>query len=170
MPNPRQPCASDGPGADRAAENRGVTAPGLQRVLRGDLEAIVAKAMERSLALRYPSVDRLAADISRHLDGHVIEAAPANSLRRARKFIARHKMGAAAAGLIALSARRRRRSHRLGIAHRGTPLCRSPRADALPDVRPQEVRDADAGRYSRCAPRWSSTREVSGPLVGGEHS
>ena len=33
----------------------------------------------------------------------MIEAAPANSLRRARKFIARHKMGAAAAGLIVLS-------------------------------------------------------------------
>lgn len=95
--------AIEGPEAERAAENRGLTVPGLHRALRGDLEAIVAKAMERSLALRYPSVDRLAADISRHLDGHVIEAAPANSLRRARKFIARHKMGAAAAGLIALS-------------------------------------------------------------------
>ncbi len=95
--------AIEGPEAERAAENRGLTVPGLHRALRGDLEAIVAKAMERSLALRYPSVDRLAGDISRHLDGRVIEAAPANAFRRARKFVARHKMGAAAAGLIALS-------------------------------------------------------------------
>lgn len=95
--------AIEGPEAERAAENRGLTVAGMRRALRGDLEAIVAKAMERSLALRYSSVDRLAADISRHLDGHVIEASPANSLRRAHKFIARHKMGAAAAGLIALS-------------------------------------------------------------------
>ncbi len=101
--DPAPASAMDGAGADLAAENRGLTVPGLRRALRGDLDAIVAKAMERSLALRYPSADRLAADISRHLDGHVIEASPANSFQRTRKFIARHRMGATAAGLIALS-------------------------------------------------------------------
>ncbi len=95
--------AAESADAEQAAENRGLTVSGLRRALRGDLDAIVAKALERSFAQRYPSAERLAMDITRHLDGHVIEASPANSFHRARKFIARHKMGVAAAGLIIAS-------------------------------------------------------------------
>jgi serine/threonine protein kinase/tetratricopeptide (TPR) repeat protein len=101
--DPAPASAIEGSDAKRAAENRGALVPALRRALRGDLDAIVAKAMEKSVALRYPSVDRLAGDIARHLDGHVIEASRASSLYRARKFVVRHKMGVAAAGLIVLS-------------------------------------------------------------------
>ncbi len=89
--------------AERVAENRGLTVSALRRALRGDLDAIVGKATERSVARRYPSAERLAMDISRHLNGHAIEASPPNSFHRAWKFVVRHKMGAAAAGLIVVS-------------------------------------------------------------------
>ena len=97
------PASDPAPGSDRAAETRGLTAATLRRALRGEPDAIVAKAMERSLSQRYPSVERLAADVSRYLSGHVTEASPANPLRRARKFVVRHKMGVAAACLIAVT-------------------------------------------------------------------
>ena len=46
------------------------------RELRGDLDAIVAKAIKRDPNERYPTADAFAADIQRYLDGHAIEARP----------------------------------------------------------------------------------------------
>jgi tetratricopeptide (TPR) repeat protein len=59
--------------------------------LRGDVETIVAKALEKEKARRYASAGELAAEIRRHLSHEPIRARPASALYHLRKFARRHK-------------------------------------------------------------------------------
>ncbi len=58
---------------------------------RGDLEAIAAKAMEKTPARRYSGPPSLVADIRRYLNHEPIEARPATTLYQVRKFARRHR-------------------------------------------------------------------------------
>ena len=58
--------------------------------LRGDLDAIVAKALEKKPEDRYPSVEAFAADIERHLAAQPIAARPRSFNYVARKFVRRN--------------------------------------------------------------------------------
>ncbi len=59
--------------------------------LRGDVETIVAKALEKDKARRYASAGDLASDIRRYLNHEAIHARPASALYHLRKFARRHK-------------------------------------------------------------------------------
>jgi WD40 repeat protein len=59
--------------------------------LRGDVETIVAKALEKDKDRRYPSAAELAADLRRALDHQPIQARPPSALYHLRKFARRHK-------------------------------------------------------------------------------
>jgi tetratricopeptide (TPR) repeat protein len=63
----------------------------LDRRLRGDVETIVARALEKDPARRYPSAGELAADIRRHLAHEPILARPPSALYQVGKFARRHK-------------------------------------------------------------------------------
>ncbi|HEY6984719.1 MAG TPA: serine/threonine-protein kinase [Rhodanobacteraceae bacterium] len=65
--------------------------------LRGDLDAIVRKALSKQPADRYSSVEALAADLRRQRTGRPIAARRGTALYRARKFLRRHWLGTAAA-------------------------------------------------------------------------
>ena len=58
---------------------------------RGDVEIIVAKALEKDKSRRYASAGDLASDIRRYLRGEAILARPASALYQLRKFARRHK-------------------------------------------------------------------------------
>jgi serine/threonine-protein kinase len=73
------------------------------RVLAGDLDTIVLKAMRREPAERYPSVDRLLQDVVAYRASLPISAAPPTWTYRARKFLRRNRAGVAA-GVVALTA------------------------------------------------------------------
>ena len=76
------------------------------RQLRGDLDAITLKALEKEPSRRYASPSDLAADIGRYLRREPVLAHPASAGYRARKYIRRHRIGvglAAAAVLLLLS-------------------------------------------------------------------
>ena len=60
-----------------------------RRWVRGDLDAIVAKSMEREAALRYPTAAELAADITRFLGGIPVLARPQTWLQRGRLLVRR---------------------------------------------------------------------------------
>ncbi|MBZ5625827.1 MAG: serine/threonine protein kinase [Acidobacteriia bacterium] len=85
----------------RAAEARELA---LAKSLRGDLDTIVVKAIQKDPARRYQSVDELNEDLARYLDGRPILARPAGWSYRAAKFLRRHWIpaGAAAAVFLAL--------------------------------------------------------------------
>src|SRR5262249_46625501 len=59
--------------------------------LRGDVETIVAKALEKDRARRYASAGELAADVRRHLSHEPIRARPPSALYQLRKFARRHR-------------------------------------------------------------------------------
>jgi serine/threonine-protein kinase len=98
--------ATDGEGTgttlEQAAKARQNTQSKLCRRLRGDLDAICLKAMEKDPRHRYGSVEQLEADVRRHLAGLPITARPANRLYRARKFLRRHRVGAVVTGGVTL--------------------------------------------------------------------
>jgi len=75
----------------------------LRRRLRGDLDNIILKALGKEPARRYSSVEQLAADLRRHLEGLPVEARRATWRYRAAKFVQRHRAGVAAAALIVAS-------------------------------------------------------------------
>jgi serine/threonine-protein kinase len=75
-----------------------VAAAGKQgRVLQGDLDTIVAQALKKNPAQRYPSVTALAEDIRRYLGHQPISAQPDTLAYRARKFVARNRTAVALA-------------------------------------------------------------------------
>jgi tetratricopeptide (TPR) repeat protein len=63
----------------------------LGRILRGDLDWIIKKALEKDRSRRYPTADALAQDIRRHLTDQPVEAAAPSTLYRFRKFARRHR-------------------------------------------------------------------------------
>ena len=73
--------------------------------LRGDLDNIVLKALEKEPARRYSHVEELAADIRRYIEGRPVLARPGSLWYRASKFTRRNKLavGAALAVVVALA-------------------------------------------------------------------
>ncbi len=63
----------------------------IDKVYRGDVEIIVAKALEKDKTRRYASAGDLASDIRRFLRGEAILARPASALYQIRKFTRRHR-------------------------------------------------------------------------------
>jgi len=86
-----------------SAEHFGTNSRELRKRLRGDLDRIVLKALEKRPERRYSTPEALANDIRRHLDGLPISARGDTVVYRAGKFVHRHRIGAAAAAFIFLS-------------------------------------------------------------------
>jgi serine/threonine-protein kinase len=69
----------------------------LRRAFRGDLEAIVAKALSKNPAERYASVTALAEDLRRYLGHYPISARPNTVAYRTKKFVRRNRLAVALA-------------------------------------------------------------------------
>ena len=85
------------------AEARRTTPQRLRRLLAGDLDAIILKAIRREPAQRYASVERLAEDVRRHLEGRPVLARRGSWAYRAGRFARRHRMGVTAVASVALA-------------------------------------------------------------------
>ena len=70
------------------------------KLLRGDVDNIVMKALRKQPERRYTSVDQLSEDIRRHLEGLPVSARKDTVGYRTQKFIQRHKAGVVAALLV----------------------------------------------------------------------
>jgi tetratricopeptide (TPR) repeat protein len=75
----------------------------LTREVRGDLDWIVMKALEKDRNRRYVSPGSLAEDIERYLRGDAIEARPPSGLYRLRKFGRKHRTAVLTATVVALA-------------------------------------------------------------------
>jgi hypothetical protein len=87
------------------AAARSLDPAGLRRRLRGDLDWIVARALEKKRDERYASVQALALDIERHLADEPVSAGPPGAAYRMRKFVRRNRplvIGAAAVLVVLL--------------------------------------------------------------------
>ena len=76
---------------------------GLSRELKGDLDNIVLKAIQKEPGRRYGSAAQLSEDIENYLLGLPVAARISTFAYRAGKFVRRHKAGAAAAALVTLA-------------------------------------------------------------------
>jgi serine/threonine protein kinase/TolB-like protein/Tfp pilus assembly protein PilF len=85
---------------------RGLSPDQLVRQLRGDLDLIVLKTLEKDPGARYASAAALADDLQCHLDGKPVTAQPPRMRYRLKKFIRRNRNVAAvvAAAIIAVAA------------------------------------------------------------------
>ncbi len=95
----------DGEAISAMAHHRQSTPPKLIGLLRGELDWIVMRCLEKDRARRYETATGLANDIGRHLSHAPVSAGPPTAAYRARKFVRRHRLGVlAGAGLVALLA------------------------------------------------------------------
>jgi serine/threonine protein kinase/Tfp pilus assembly protein PilF len=79
------------------AAHRQAAAPKLIHMVRGDLDWIVMKCLEKDRTRRYETANGLASDIQRHLNNEPVLASPPSKLYQFRKLVKRHKLAFAAA-------------------------------------------------------------------------
>ncbi|HTJ24280.1 MAG TPA: protein kinase, partial [Gemmatimonadaceae bacterium] len=82
---------------ERIASRRDATPARLERRLRGDVDAIVLKAIEKEPSRRYATAEQLEADVRRHLSGLPVTARVGSRSYHARKFLRRHRIAVGAA-------------------------------------------------------------------------
>jgi eukaryotic-like serine/threonine-protein kinase len=86
----------------RIAELRRAEPAALRRQLRGDLDWIVMRALEKDRERRYETANGFALDLERFLANEPVAASPPSRGYRTRKFVRRHRVGVAFAGVLAL--------------------------------------------------------------------
>ncbi len=92
-------------GADltSVAQHRKTEPPKLVSLIRGDLDWIVMKTLEKDRARRYDTASGLVADLRRHLNHEPVTARPPGAGYRFQKMVRRHKVLSVAISVVALS-------------------------------------------------------------------
>ncbi len=85
------------------AASRSIEPARLAKLLRGELDWVVMKAVEKDRTRRYGTANGFARDIQRYLADEVVEARPPSRGYRLRKFVRRHRAQAIAASFVLLA-------------------------------------------------------------------
>lgn len=134
-------------------------------VFRGDVETIVARAMEKDKERRYQSAAELAADIRRYLRDEPIVARPASAMYQFRKFAKRNKsiVAGIAATFIALV---------VGVVGMSVFAVRESRQRKLAEellIESREARDAEAQERQRAEHRFREVHSLAKALIFDLH-
>lgn len=100
-PKPSTRLSSLGGQSVAVVHQRRTDLPTLVSQLRGDLDWIILKAMEKDRTRRYSTASELAADVSHYLCNEVVSACPPSTVYRLRKFVRRHRIGVLSAVAVA---------------------------------------------------------------------
>ena len=146
------------------AKRRQTDVPRLIRLMRGDLDWIVMKCLEKDRTRRYETANGLARDIQRYLNTEPVVARPPSKLYEFQKTVCRHRLGFAAATAILLAltagaivstleALRARAAERkeTGLQHQAEQQAQRAllaEADAKEKLRGSYLAQAQAGRWS----------------------
>jgi eukaryotic-like serine/threonine-protein kinase len=90
-PTPVTRLVTLGDALPQVAQSRGVDARKLRRILSGDLQWIVIRAMATNRSRRYETAGALCDEVWRYLANQPLRSTPPNSFYHARKFIQRHR-------------------------------------------------------------------------------
>ena len=82
------------------AANRGTEPKKLAKLLRGDLDWVLLKSLEKDRGRRYDSPADLAAEVGRYLRNEPVEVGPPSAVYRMRKFVRRHRVPVVAAAAV----------------------------------------------------------------------
>ncbi len=107
---------------DAIAAGRRLDPSALAKSLRGDLDWITMRALEKDRTRRYETVMGLSVDVQRHLKDIPISARPPSKVYTTKKFIRRHRTGVMAGGFVVLAVL-------LGIVGTTTGMIRAVRAE-----------------------------------------
>ncbi|MBK9090695.1 MAG: serine/threonine protein kinase [Holophagales bacterium] len=102
--DPPKPSTRLGHSADTlatAAAKRQTAPKRLSAIVRGELDWIVMRALEKDRQRRYPTANALGMDVQRYLGGEPVVAAPPGAAYRVGKFVRRHRGGVLAASAVA---------------------------------------------------------------------
>lgn len=100
-PKPSTRLSTLGEALTDIAKSRDVQPNELCKIVRGDLDWVVMKSLEKDLAHRYETANELAMDIGRHLGDEPVSAGPPSVGYRLHKFVRRHRTAVSAGILIA---------------------------------------------------------------------
>ncbi|MBL9135056.1 MAG: protein kinase [Verrucomicrobiales bacterium] len=132
---------------DRTAKSRSLAPPRLIRVVRGDLDWIVMKCLEKDRNRRYLTTNGLATDLTRHLAMDPVSARPPSAWYLCVRMVRRHRLAFAAAlavvislilGILAAMAQARRAEH-----------ARAETARALEKLERESLRGAELFKMSQ---------------------
>jgi WD40 repeat protein/serine/threonine protein kinase len=101
-PRPSARISTSGQALAVISQQRGTEAAKLSQMMRGELDWIVMKALEKDRTRRYDSASGLARDLQRYLADEAVEACPPTLGYRVRKFVRKNKKPLTAAGAFAL--------------------------------------------------------------------
>jgi eukaryotic-like serine/threonine-protein kinase len=90
-PRPSTRLSASGDAVTGISQQRQIEPRKLSQLLRGDLDWIVMKALEKDRTRRYETANGFAADVQRFLSGDAIEARPPSTSYRLKKFIRRNR-------------------------------------------------------------------------------
>lgn len=127
-----------------------------RRLLRGDLDTIVLKALKKAPEQRYATVEALAEDLQRHLDGRPVLARPDSLGYVLRRLVGRHRVAVAALAAAVVAV----------LVGAGAATWQAQRA-RLEQQRADEVKDfvarllRDASPFRPAATSWRVLRMVS---------
>jgi serine/threonine-protein kinase len=144
-PLPSRRLADLEPEVETIAKQRATTRSGLLNDLRGDLDFIVSRAMEKDRSSRYETANALALDLQRFLSFQPVRAVGPGSFYVARKFVRRHRLSvafaaAAAVGLVGFSLVTALQANRISRA-RDQADARRQQAEGLIDFMLTDLRD-----------------------------
>ena len=149
------------------AASRQIEPARLTELVRGELDWIVMKALEKDRTRRYETANGFAADIQRYLAGEPVLAAPPSARYRLRKFARRHRaalMMAAAIIVLLLAATASSPGRRCGHCarscrtHRGTERVTSARRRRGEAGRGRAAEEPGRGRRNACQPAVGPVR------------
>ncbi len=120
-----------------AARDRACEPSALRKRLRGDLDWITMRALEKDRSRRYETANDLALDIRRHLRDEPVTAGPPSKAYLLRKFIRRHRTGVAAGVVVAGAVL-------LGIAGTTVGLVRAVRAERVANLEAATAKQVSA--------------------------
>jgi WD40 repeat protein/serine/threonine protein kinase len=156
-PLPSTRLSALGPAAATVSANRRSDVQKLSRLLRGELDWIVLKALEKDRSRRYETASAFAADVRRYLSDEPVEACPPSALYRFRKFARRNKAVLRTALVVAVA---------LALAVAALAVSTTLTWRANRDLQQTLERERQNGYYQRIAlaEREGSANNLSGML------
>ena len=136
----------------------------LRKMLRGELDWLVMKCLEKDRDRRYETADGLARDVQRFLADEAVEARPPHAIYRSRKFLRRNKRSVIAASLVCLAILS-------GISGTAWGLIRAERAraEATLDRKTAEIQEKTAAQLADFLVRTFQSADPVGLDAEGFH-
>ena len=100
-PRPSHRLSSSGDTATGISQQRKIAPAKLQQILRGELDWIVMKSLEKDRSRRYESASNFAEDITRYLHDEPVTARPTSTAYRLRKFASKNRSLVTTAAVVA---------------------------------------------------------------------